>query len=30
LKESEFRYNCRINGKEIYKEILKLLRKTNR
>jgi len=30
LKESEFRYNCRINWKDIYKEILKLLRKTNR
>ena len=30
LKESEFRYNCRIQWKDIYKEILKLLRKTNR
>ena len=30
LKESEFRYNCRISWKDIYKKILKLLRKTNR
>lgn len=30
LKESEFRYNCRIQWKDIYKEILKLLRKINR
>ena len=29
LKESEFRYNCRIQWKDIYKEILKLLRKFN-
>jgi hypothetical protein len=29
LKESEFRYNCRIQWKDIYKEILKILRKFN-
>lgn len=29
LKESEFRYNCRILWKNIYKEILKILRKFN-
>lgn len=29
LKESEFRYNCRIQWKDIYKEILKTLRKFN-
>ncbi len=26
LKESEFRYNCRIQWKDIYKEVLRLLR----
>ena len=30
LKESEFRYNCRMQWKDIYKEILKILRKTIR
>ena len=29
LKESEFRYNCRIQWKDIYKELLKILRKFN-
>lgn len=29
LKESEFRYNCRIQWKDIYKEVLKLLRQYN-
>jgi hypothetical protein len=29
LKESEFRYNCRIQWKDIYKETLKILRKFN-
>ena len=27
LKESEFRYNCRVLEKDFYKEVLKILRK---
>ena len=29
LKESEFRYNCRVQWKDFYKEILKILRSFN-
>jgi transposase-like protein len=29
LKESEFRYNCRIMKEDVYKKILKILRKFN-